>query len=144
MPTVQILLDRTPCDRFVTFIEPPQRKGFEMRTGSVVMIWAMTLGVFGDAASAQQAMHRGATAGHEFALYNCDGCHVVAANQDVPPMPNYGPSFFDIANKPTTTAESLRIFLSHPHAYANMPYPDLSGTDLNNVVDYILSLRGKR
>lgn len=97
------------------------------------------------AASAQQATDRGsATAGREVALYNCDSCHVVATNQELRPLiGNYAPSFFDIANKPTTTEASLRAFLSHKHAYGNMPYPDLTARDLADVVAYILSLRGR-
>ncbi len=97
------------------------------------------------AASAQQAPYRGpATAGREVALHNCDACHIVAVNQELRPLiGNYAPSFFDIANKPTTTEASLRAFLSHTHAYANMPYPDLAPRDLADVVAYILSLRGR-
>jgi mono/diheme cytochrome c family protein len=97
------------------------------------------------AASAQDNAHRGsAAAGREFALHNCDGCHIVAANQDLRPLiGGYAPSFADVANKPGTTAESLRAFLSHTHAYTNMPYPDLAAPDLANVVAYILGLRGQ-
>lgn len=107
---------------------------------AALALLAATAGV----ASAQQATYSGsATAGREVALYNCDSCHVVAAKQELRPLVgNYAPSFFDIANKPTTTEASLRAFLSHNHAYGNMPYPDLTPRDLADVVAYILSLRG--
>lgn len=96
-------------------------------------------------ASAQPGTYHGsAAAGREVALHNCDSCHVVAANQELRPLVgNYAPSFFDIANKPATTEASLQAFLSHTHAYGNMPYPDLTPRDLANVVAYILSLRGR-
>jgi len=90
------------------------------------------------------APHGNVAAGRAFALNNCDACHLVASQQQLPPVANYGPSFFNIANKPTTTAESLVAFLGHPHGYTNMPYPDLAPQDLANVVAYILSLRGQR
>lgn len=97
-------------------------------------------GLLSHGASAQEA--RGdAAAGKVLALHNCASCHVVAANQDVAPMPNYGPKFSDVANRPTTTAASLRDFLSHHHHYANMPSPSLTPTGLSNVVAYILTLR---
>ena len=94
------------------------------------------------AASAQTGRAR---AGRDFVVHNCDACHVVAANQDLRPLvANYGPSFFDVANRPDTTAASLQVFLSRPHGYSSMPYPDLSAKSLADVVAYILSLRGTR
>jgi mono/diheme cytochrome c family protein len=117
-----------------------------MRRGYVTAATLVLLGAAAGVASAQQAAYRGsAAAGREVALYNCDACHIVAANQELRPLiSGYAPSFFDIANKPTTTEASLREFLSHTHAYANMPYPDLASRDLADVVAYILGLRGRR
>jgi len=117
----------------------------QMRRGCVMVAALLLLGYAAGVASAQQAGYRGgAAAGREVALYNCDACHIVAANQELRPLiGNYAPSFFDIANKPATTRASLREFLSHTHAYANMPYPDLAPRDLADVVAYILSLRGR-
>jgi hypothetical protein len=67
---------------------------------------------------------------------------VVAANQDIRPLvAGYAPSFSEIANRTDTTPEALSAFLSHQHAYSNMPYPDLRSADLANVVAYIMSLR---
>jgi cytochrome c2 len=87
--------------------------------------------------------HGNAQAGRDFAGHNCDACHVIATNQDLRPLvTDYAPSFYQIANEPNVTKESLRAFLSRPHGYSNMPYPDLTSTDLANVVAYITSLRG--
>jgi mono/diheme cytochrome c family protein len=97
------------------------------------------------AASAQQTANRGsAAAGRQLALDKCDGCHIVAAHQEFPPLiGNVAPSFFVVANRPDTTAQSLQTFLSHPHTYNNMPYPDLTAADVGDVSAYILSLRGR-
>ncbi len=83
-----------------------------------------------------------ARAGREFVGHNCDACHVVAKDQDIRPLVSgYAPSFSEIANRPDTAPEALRVFLSRPHGYSNMPYPDLAPADLANVVAYIMSLR---
>ncbi|HWB49502.1 MAG TPA: cytochrome c [Stellaceae bacterium] len=96
----------------------------------------------GDALAGEPAHSGSARAGREFVGYNCDACHMVAANQDIRPLiSGYAPSFSDIANRPGTTPEALRVFLSRQHAYSNMPYPDLAPADLANVVAYIMSLR---
>ena len=87
-------------------------------------------------------------AGQQLALYThtCDSCHTVVANQSRQGMPleGYGPSFFDIANRRNTTAQSLTAFLSHPHPYGRMPLPDLTPTQIADVGAYILSLRRRR
>jgi len=95
------------------------------------------------AALAQEQPRPGSVrAGREFVGYNCDACHVVAADQPLRPLVSgYAPSFSEVANRPDTTPEALRDFLSHQHGYSNMPYPDLAPADLTNVVAYIMSLR---
>lgn len=105
---------------------------------------AVLSGAVSAAWAEDQARPGSARAGREFVGYNCDACHVVAANQDIRPLvTGYAPSFSEIANRPDTTPEALRAFLSHEHAYSNMPYPDLRQADLPNVVAYIMSLRNR-
>ena len=112
-----------------------------MRAWLVVGLMAL-IAAAGAQAQPQRADIR---AGQRLAQRVCDGCHVVAANQELSPLvPNYGPSFFAIADRPTTTARSLASFLSHPHALARMPYPDLTPAQIADVSAYILSLRGRR
>ncbi len=83
-------------------------------------------------------------AGQRLALRVCDACHIVASNQEMRPLVSrYAPSFFDVANRPNTTAPSLRAFLAHPHPLGNMPYPELSAAQIADVSLYILSLRGR-
>jgi mono/diheme cytochrome c family protein len=92
-----------------------------------------------------QARGGRARAGRQFVGYNCDACHVVAADQDIRPLiSGYAPSFTEIANRPNTTPTALRDFLSRQHGYSNMPYPDLAPADLANVVAYIISLRHRQ
>jgi len=104
---------------------------------------AIAIGAIAGVASAKgQGWSGNARAGREFVGHNCDGCHVVARNQDVQPLvTSYAPSLFAIANRPGTTPEALRDFLKRQHAFSNMPYPDLTPADLANAVAYIMSLR---
>ncbi|HTW51242.1 MAG TPA: c-type cytochrome [Stellaceae bacterium] len=89
-----------------------------------------------------QARPGSARAGREFVGYNCDACHVVAADQPLRPLVSgYAPSFTEVANRPDMTPTALRDFLSRQHGYSNMPYPDLAPADLANVVAYVMSLR---
>jgi len=112
------------------------------RTAFAVMLSVVTGST---ALAAEQARSGNPRAGREFVGHNCDGCHVVAADQDLRPLiAGYAPSFAAIANRPETTAETLRAFLVRQHGYSNMPYPDLAPADLANVVAYIVSLRHRQ
>jgi mono/diheme cytochrome c family protein len=87
--------------------------------------------------------------GHAFALLVCAACHVVASDQKAPPiLRTPGLSFDAIANKPGTTAESLRAFISTTHAKiatsTSMPNPQLADYQMAEVITYILSLRRKQ
>lgn len=67
----------------------------------------------------------------------CSDCHIVAPGQKrgtdaVPP-------FAAIAAMPSTTALSLRAFLTTPHG--KMPDLKLSNPQIDDVVAYILTLR---
>jgi mono/diheme cytochrome c family protein len=107
------------------------------------------LGIFSvlaTAISAQATAAEGnAQAGREVALISCTGCHVVASDQPFKPVyPEKLPDFKTIANKPNTTAASLRHFLEtlpEVPKRSQMGDPLLSSADLRDVVAYILSLR---
>jgi mono/diheme cytochrome c family protein len=84
--------------------------------------------------------------GQRLALKVCSFCHVVSSEQQfAPTLRNPAPGFGAIANKPGTTAESLRRFLVATHATiaepANMPNPRLTDQQVIDIVSYILSLR---
>src|SRR5215467_2165041 len=77
-------------------------------------------------------------AGRRVAMEICSHCHRVAVDQRAS-LPST-PSFIDIANMPSTTALSLKAFLRSNHK-RRMPNFIMSNADINNVVDYILSLK---
>jgi mono/diheme cytochrome c family protein len=107
---------------------------------------AVVVGAAAAAVSAQNAPHQGdPQAGRQLALHACDTCHIVTANQEIRPLvPGYAPSFFDIANKPGATRQSLEEFLGHSHPFAEMPHPELSTAQVADLVSYIMNLRGQR
>jgi mono/diheme cytochrome c family protein len=77
-------------------------------------------------------------AGRQFALEVCSECHFVAPEQIVEPY-SEAPWFQDIADKPSTTELSLRVFLQSPHF--SMPNFMLTPQETDDVISYILSLR---
>jgi mono/diheme cytochrome c family protein len=112
-------------------------------TWSLLLIGTFSV-VSGQALSEEAASSRG----HAFALLVCAACHVVASDQEAPPiLRTPGLSFDAIANKPGTTADSLRAYLSTTHAQiataTGMPNPHLIDYQTAEVITYILSLRHK-
>jgi mono/diheme cytochrome c family protein len=90
-----------------------------------------------------------AAAGRALALEACTGCHIVAADQPFKPIYTGSlrpPDFKDIANKPNTTAASLRHYLATlptVPADSRMANPDLTAVQLEDVVAFIMTLRDK-
>jgi mono/diheme cytochrome c family protein len=72
-------------------------------------------------------------AGERLAALNCAQCHGAMD------APGGAPAFATIAMMPSTTAESLTVFLRSPHA--TMPDLILSPGDRSDLIAYILSLR---
>ena len=75
----------------------------------------VVLFIIAAAASAQNVPHRGdPRQGRSLAVQKCDACHIVALGQQIRPLvPHYAPSFYDVANKPGTTAESYTVHGLH-------------------------------
>lgn len=72
----------------------------------------------------------------------CANCHVVAPGQAATPgTGDAAPTFPAIAAMTSTTALSLRAFLQQPHR--RMPDWNLTRTQTDDVIAYILSLRGQ-
>jgi mono/diheme cytochrome c family protein len=70
----------------------------------------------------------------------CSQCHGVRPNEaSVSPKV---PSFSEIAAEPSATEPSLRVFLRTPHA--SMPNLILQPDDIDDLVDYILSMKPAR
>jgi len=75
--------------------------------------------------------------GRQVAIELCSSCHRVTAGQSRPRQ--NAASFFAIANLPSTTALSLKVFLRSNHK--GMPDLIVSEPDSDNLIDYILSLK---
>ena len=87
-------------------------------------------------------------AGHDIAVTRCFSCHVATPNQTIAPIMRQPPaSFVEIANRPGTTAEGVRAYLSDAHwndyARPRRPAPMalISDREKDEVVAYIMSLR---
>lgn len=85
--------------------------------------------------------------GEHVARLVCSACHVVATDQEFPPLlKQAAPAFADIANRPGVTAQSLQRFITTTHwdvdkLPMSMPNPMLSRSEAQAVSRYILSLR---
>ncbi len=78
-------------------------------------------------------------AGREVAASLCIQCHQIdSAGRDPARVP---PGFGAVADMPSQTALSLRIFLQTPHG--NMPRYQLTADEIDNVIAYIFSLRAR-
>jgi cytochrome c2 len=109
---------------------------------------ALLIGLLSQHAQAQTVPHNAELArGKHVARLICATCHVVAKDQEFPPMLNQPvPSFLDIANRPGVTAESLQRFITTTHwdpdkLPMSMPNPMLMPEQTRAVAHYILSLR---
>jgi mono/diheme cytochrome c family protein len=99
---------------------------------------------------AQQTGTRDAVFAHgeQIARQQCAACHIVAPDQQSAPiLKQQIPGFKEIAQRPATSADSLRKFLSKTHwdmksIPVRMPEPLLTDEQITAVSRYILSLRG--
>jgi len=84
--------------------------------------------------------------GDHIARSVCSACHIVAADQEFPPLlVNPAPSFSDVANRPGTSSHSLERFITATHwdldkLPMSMPNPRLTKEETVAVARYILSL----
>jgi mono/diheme cytochrome c family protein len=84
-----------------------------------------------------QALDSGnVSSGRQIAATICGSCHEISSGRTA-----VGPTFEDIANLPSTTGISLKVFLRSNHR--NMPNFIISNTDTDDVIAYILSLKKK-
>ncbi len=81
-----------------------------------------------------------AEAGRSLASTWCSNCHVTDPGTSGPAT-DAVPTFSHVARMPFTTATSLRVFLQTPHA--RMPNLQLSRTETDDLIAYILSLRDR-
>ena len=84
--------------------------------------------------------------GHYLAVLMCSNCHVVSPGQSIEPtLQPPAPSFESIAQRSTTSSETLGAFLATTHRHignsAGMPNPELLDFQMGQVKAYVLSLR---
>ena len=77
-------------------------------------------------------------AGKALTLHWCSDCHNATAARDDPGLAD---DFTSIANKPSATALSLRVFLQSNHD--RMPDFMLKTSEADDIIAYILSLKGR-
>ena len=78
-----------------------------------------------------------ASPGHRLADAWCKQCHAIDAG--TAGTANAAPDFSAIANQPSTTALSLKVFLKTSHR--SMPNLVIAPDQAEDLVDYILSLK---
>ena len=78
--------------------------------------------------------------GRKYALQTCASCHAVQLQEVELPVGEATP-FKMIADRPEMTSLALKVFLQSPHP--SMPNLMVEGEDADNVIAYILSLKGK-
>src|SRR5512139_2477057 len=83
------------------------------------------------------AMAQGARLAEE----HCSNCHAVGANPHVKSPNSEAPPFALVAQMPSTTELSLKVFLRSSHK--NMPNFILSSEEIDSVTSYILGLKKK-
>jgi mono/diheme cytochrome c family protein len=85
--------------------------------------------------------------GEHIARLICSACHVVAVDQEFPPLLRQAPpAFSEIAGRPGVSAQSLARFITTTHwdvdkLPMSMPNPMLTPAETRAVSHYILSLR---
>ncbi len=87
-------------------------------------------------------------AGRALALTLCTPCHLVSSDQEAAPILRPPARSFDtIANRPGTTAESVRRFLSQTHRSlgkpGGMPNPELTEDQARQATAFLMSLKGR-
>jgi len=79
-------------------------------------------------------------AGRDLGLKWCSECHLVARDQPKAPS-DAVPSWYAIADDPSTTAAGLRAFFATPHK--QMPNIMLTREETDEIIAYILSLKSQ-
>ncbi len=103
---------------------------------------ALVLPVTALIAAAQPAHADGignANRGLAYAQANCAGCHAILYEDALSPNPD-SPAFKAVADTPGITRTALSVFLQSPHP--TMPNLIVSGEDADDLIAYILSLKG--
>lgn len=107
------------------------RKRRAARAAAVIAVAVILAGMRTDDALANAAEGKGLAGAW------CAECHALEAGK---PSPNpQAPAFPDLAADPVVTQYSIRLLLRSPHL--TMPHIVLTDEQLDDVTDYILSLK---
>ncbi|HUN25953.1 MAG TPA: c-type cytochrome [Steroidobacteraceae bacterium] len=122
----------------------PHRFGSALLAAYALAAYALA----GVPACAAEPGHDALTArGEEIAREVCAACHVVARDQEFPPiLIKPAPSFLEIANRPGIDARTIERFVGTTHwdletIPMRMPSPMLSKSETRAVARYIMTLR---
>ena len=100
--------------------------------------------------AATESEEKSIRVGFMVATERCAACHIASLHQTLTPLYPDAPKFEDIANRPTTSRESLVKFLGSAHGTdprsSNAPPPGgalqaLTDQEESGLASYILSLR---
>jgi cytochrome c len=106
------------------------------------LMWMAAFGClvsFGTVAFAQEPGD--IAAGRRLAQQWCSECHQIDAARGRADPKAEAPSFIEVANEPSTTPLSLRVFFQSNHE--NMPNLHISQSQADDLAAYILSLKQK-
>lgn len=124
-------------------IESPVQLGATIRTTIATAALMLNGGGIAGAAAPNAVLLRG----EHLARLICTACHVVAPDQEFPPLLRQpAPSFADIANREGVTEQSLRHFITKTHwdestLPMTMPSLGFNAEQTRAVSRYILSLK---
>ncbi len=115
----------------------------------LAVLWVLVCALDMSVRAAEPASADDISRGRALSLRLCTPCHVVSSDQEMPPILRPPASSFRfIANKPTTTAESLRRFLTGTHRTlgrpSGMPNPELTEDQVRQATAFLMSLKDRR
>jgi len=117
----------------------PRTKSLLAVAATLLGIWAVSPSVLADANKVVPSL------GHDLAQHYCTTCHLIDRGQKNPVDFVGGPAFQAVADRSTTTKESLLTHLRTTHTNKlvplKMPNPELTQDETVKIVSYILSLK---
>jgi mono/diheme cytochrome c family protein len=105
------------------------------------LLSAFLCGAFAAVSSPAFSQSGDAHAGAELIRHNCASCHATGADAQAKSPDPKAPRFLDVAQMPSTTELSIKVFLRSSHK--NMPNFILSEEEIDGVAAYILGLKKK-
>ncbi len=113
---------------------PQRHNGAVAMNGVVMARFAMIILILMVPLSAAAESGGNPLIGRQTAMTVCTPCHQIGEARS-----DGAPSFVDIANMPSTTALSLKVFLQSNHK--GMPNLIISNSDTDDLIAYILNLK---